>query len=670
MLAKFRKRTKAISILCSRSTAFTSLILSIISLQALAAVPNQTTDNTDDKITIAIESIMKNDLNSALAAAKQSVDPHYTKSIVELLHIYNNPNTIIPSKAMGFLQSYAWIPEEIFISKIERSINHETKPEEIITWFSYKKPTNNRSKFFFLHAQLKLNKANLVNNKIKQDLRTLWRNTEFSLDTENYIINEYKGIFTIDDLLQKIDHFIWNGNVSYAKKLVDLLPNTYQTLPKIKLTVTARPELLNKYLNSVTVKNDELIRYLYIKNLFSRKVDLSAIKSLTNIQPKSNFEKWWKLKNLAFREAVNNKNYSIAYSLTQNHGMETGASFADAEWYAGWVALEFLKKPDTAIKHFSNMYNGTKLANSKSKGAYWLARAYDIKKIKTQANHWYNEAAIYSSTFYGQLALAQIKGNTKYNYFNSYKDHKDRIIVKPDKNKIRKITLLAYHLFKANQKFLAYTIIDYIPTLNLERIDLEASAFFFSKRNLRPLAVELGKSTANRSFILIKEGYPTNLKIVNTALPKALYLAVIRQESNFDHTATSQAGARGLMQLMPQTAIKLAQTLQLPKDAYIYDPNANIRKGSTYLDQLYSKYGNIILTIAAYNAGPGNVKKWIDTIGDPRNMTILERVNWIETIPFAETRSYVKKVMENMVIYDSMLTSNHNAKTIIKFLEL
>ncbi len=661
---------RAVFNFCKNLARFSYLIFIMLSSEVIAYELRPKTGSTDDKVTIAIERIKKDDLSGALEVANQSNDPAYTKSIVELLRIYNCPTAIAPSKIAGFLKSYDWIPEELFIPKIERSISHETNPEEIRKWFAYREPVSNRGKFFLLHASIKLKKLNSSDAEAKTTLRQLWRSTELGVDAEDSIINEYKGIFTIDDLLQKIDHLIWNANFSFAKKLINLLPNTYQTLPRIKLIVAKNPELSRKYINNDSAKNDELIRYLYIKYLIRDKIDGPIFKLLTNIKPKSNFEKWWKLKNIAFREAINNKDYRAAYSITQNHGMENGMHFADAEWYAGWVALEFLKKPDLAIRHFLKMHERTKLANSKSKGAYWLARAYDSKNAKTEANTWYNEASMYSSTFYGQLALAKVKGTSRYNYFNSYKDHANKIVTKADTDKIRKITLFAYHLFKANQKLLAYNIIDYMPALNLERIDLEAAAFFFSKRDLRPLAVELGKASANRSFVLIKEAYPTDFKITNTALPKALYFAVIRQESNFDHTAVSSAGARGLMQLMPQTASKLARILNLPQDAYIYDPLANIRKGATYLDQLYSQYGNIILTIVAYNAGPGNLKKWINIMGDPRKMTLSERINWIESIPFAETRGYVKKVMENMVVYDSILTPNHNARTIIRFLEL
>jgi soluble lytic murein transglycosylase len=620
----------------------------------------------DPNIAAAISFAMKDDLASAVAAAERSGDPEFAKAAVEVLRIYNNPSKIALTKLKAFLKTHNWVPEEIFIPKIESSINYATNHDELVQWFDYKPPRTNRGKFFLLNANIRLRKADISKEEIRSKLRSLWRSTEFDSSTEEKIISEYKDVFTVDDLLKKIDFLIWNNNPAFAQKLATFLPSKYRPLAISKLEVAKHPERAYKYWGS----NDEFIKYIHLRNLSKTKVDKNFIKSLESIKPKGNYEKWWKLKNIGFREALNNKDFQAAYNLTQYHGLETGAAFADAEWYGGWIALEFLKNPDKAIAHFLPMYENTKLANSKSKAAYWLARAYFAAKNLEKATFWYKKASMYTSTFYGQLSLAESRGGVRYNYFDGNQELNKSLSTQADKDKTKKIVLLAYYLFKANYKMLAYNIIDHIPKLHLGRVDLEAAAFFFNKRDLRPLAVELGKSSANRSFILIKEAYPSNVKITNTILPKALYLAVIRQESNFDPLAFSSAGARGLMQLMPKTASVLASKLGLPKNAYAYDPNANILKGSTYLDQLYSQYGNMILTIAAYNAGPGNVQKWVKLFGDPRKMSVIQKINWIETIPFSETRNYVKKVLENMVIYDMMLVPSHNTRSIIKFLEL
>jgi soluble lytic murein transglycosylase len=387
-------------------------------------------------------------------------------------------------------------------------------------------------------------------------------------------------------------------------------------------------------------------------------------------RPSKHLDKWWKVKNGAMREALKQKDYGLAFALTQSHGLKEGTvDFADAQWYGGWIALSFLNDPNTAISHFKTMYEATKLANSKSKAAYWLAKAYDDMGDVRNADVWYHEASMYTATFYGQIAMTQCKMHSANYYFDGYKQYDAVINTHADSGKITKITMLAYHLFKAGQKALAYNIITYISSLNLDRMNLEAAARFFNKKQLFPLSVELGKAAANRSYIVIKGSYPHDLPVRKGLLDIWCYLAVIRQESNFDQNAQSPTGAKGLMQLMPGTAKSIAKKLGLPQQAYANDAKSNIMKGSAYLDQLYSKYGSIILAVAAYNAGPGNVAKWLDSIGDPRQYnTIEEKLNWIESIPFAETRNYIKKVIENMVIYNAMLSGSSDTNAIMQFM--
>lgn len=624
----------------------------------------------DSFLTKTIERAMNDDIYGAAQAAKKSSDPDYADSIIEVLRIYRAPSSIPLGDVAAFLKKHSWMPEEVFLPKIEKSINHNTAPEEVVEWFAYKEPTTPRGKFFLVHANLNLKKLNLDNEEVKSWLRQLWRSTQFDLDSEEYIIKRYKNIFTVDDLLKKIDQSIWNGNLTFAKKLISILPNSYHAPLLTKVAVAQKPSTARQYLKGEVNKADEFILYTYIKEELAAKNEATAFKYLVPYKPKSNFDKWWKLKNVAVRTALNSKNYKAAYAMCTNHGLTEGVEFTEAEWMAGWIALDFLDKPSVAAEHFERMLEKSKLANSRSKASYWLARSYEASDNSSESQKYFEEASMYSGTFYGQLAISRMHGSSKYNYFDSYKDHGRGDALQSDKDKIKKVTLLSYHLFKANYKSLAYKLIESIPNLNLDRTDMEAAAFYFTKRGLEPLAVELGKASANKSYITIKEGYPRNINISHNELPKSLYYAIIRQESNFDPIAVSPAGAMGLMQIMPETGRRLAQRLGLPKDGYARNPALNVRKGVAYLDQLHSQYGSLILTIAAYNAGPGNVKKWVEMYGDPSRFKSLDKkLNWIESIPFAETRNYVKKVLENMVIYDSMLSSNHNAKSIIKFLD-
>jgi soluble lytic murein transglycosylase len=187
----------------------------------------------------------------------------------------------------------------------------------------------------------------------------------------------------------------------------------------------------------------------------------------------------------------------------------------------------------------------------------------------------------------------------------------------------------------------------------------------FNNKELTPTRVQYTKYLANFTGPFVKNGYPYDLTIKDNQHIKSLYLAIIRQESNFDQSAVSSAGAIGLMQLIPPTAKSCAKVLGLPHNAFKRDPKANVAKGIYYLDCLVGNFENFIPAIAAYNAGEGAVKRWIIRYGDPSEITsIYEMIDWIESIPYAETRLYVKKVLENVVVYEKIFAPNRSYKDI------
>jgi soluble lytic murein transglycosylase len=172
------------------------------------------------------------------------------------------------------------------------------------------------------------------------------------------------------------------------------------------------------------------------------------------------------------------------------------------------------------------------------------------------------------------------------------------------------------------------------------------------KRN--DLAIQVAKLAIRQGVVLTVAGYPKLTVGRKFSVEQALIHAVIRQESAFDPKAISRAGARGLMQLMPATAKSVARQLKIhySKQKLTASPVHNVRLGSAYLGKLRDNYdGSLILTLAAYNAGPGNVRRWIKLNGDPRSFSSLDAIDWIESIPVSETRNYVQRVLENLTIY-------------------
>jgi soluble lytic murein transglycosylase len=196
-------------------------------------------------------------------------------------------------------------------------------------------------------------------------------------------------------------------------------------------------------------------------------------------------------------------------------------------------------------------------------------------------------------------------------------------------------------------------------TESLPREEIGSLGAFLASVDEPHLAVMVGKQAAQQGIVVTSAYYPVvDLGVANMPVPLELALAIARRESEFDPVVTSGVGARGLMQLMPGTAKDVARSLDLPysRDRLLTDPVYNARLGTAYLDELMATFdGNPIMVSAGYNAGPGRPLRWMSERGDPRRGQI-DIIDWIEHIPFDETRNYVMRVAESLPVYRARLS--------------
>lgn len=616
----------------------------------------------DVNFTRAVERAMQDKLAEAISFAEKAKYPKQALLAVESLMAFNNPKRFKPEHMMLVIEEHKWIPRDMFLRKMEKSFGIWSEAKEILFWFGKHEPSTNYGKFFMLHANIKDKVVDPSKPEVYTWLSDLWTSTVFDLKTEVEILKEYKHILRAKDLIQKIDFLIWEGRVDVAEALVKLLPEGKQSTYKATISFARNKK-------GRVAESNEFIKYnKLLESVKESKVGAKDV--LSKISKESRHQnKWWKVRNLAFREALSKKEYGLAYQIVKDHALKAGPEFVDANWYAGWVLLNFLGKADESLKYFEDMYNSSKFAGSRAKAAYWIARSYEGAGDYYKARDFYSEAAKYTASFYGQLALAKAGSHDAKSYF--FTQNVEGFGALEDSQEVAKRSaLLAFHLFQCGYKSLAYNIVENISGLDIAVSDVDKIAKFFIHHKLYPLAVRIGKGAADKSFVVVSGGYPYPFALPKGKLPKSCYLAIMRQESNFDIEATSHVGAKGLMQLMPETAKQIAKILGLPQNAYANDVSANIKKGMAYLDQMYEKYNSIVPAIAAYNAGPGNVGKWIEQFGDPRTFsTVEEIVDWIELIPFAETRQYVKKVIENMTIYNAMLNPESSTSDMLQILK-
>jgi len=362
-------------------------------------------------------------------------------------------------------------------------------------------------------------------------------------------------------------------------------------------------------------------------------------------------EAMWKERHIIARDLMQQKRYKEAYAIVQAHHLPaSGFAHAQAQWMAGWLALRFTGQPMKAFEHFDALYKNVETPISKSRGAYWAARASEAVGDTNTAMLWYQAAARYPTVFYGQLALDRIGRRANYIGLPETAATGDAFAQNP---KVRAAILL----YSAGLKDDAARFVDVLSD-DAEKglVRFSDVAELASRFQLPHYAVKIAKKAENKGHILLDAAFPNANQFTTRVAfaDKALLHGLIRQESAFHAHAVSSSGALGLMQLMPATAKETAQKAGMShsKEWLTVKPDYNVTLGSLYISQVLDRFnGSYPLAIAAYNGGPGRVSGWLKTYGDPRTMSNYDMIDWIESIPVYETRNYVHRVMESMYVY-------------------
>jgi soluble lytic murein transglycosylase len=359
---------------------------------------------------------------------------------------------------------------------------------------------------------------------------------------------------------------------------------------------------------------------------------------------------WWTERRLLARKLLDAKDYSRAYNIAAEHSAASEESRIEAEFHAGWIALRFLDDPALAAPHFETLALIARKPHSVARAAYWRGRVAEARG--EDGKFFYARAAAEIETFYGQLARAKLGDETI----------ALRTPPEASQGTARSEPIRAAELLFALGESDAgrQLALDSIHTLR-EPEQIAALSQVIERNSDAHTALVAGKEALHRGLAIDSLAYPINgvpeFSALGNSAPRPLVLAIARQESAFDATAHSGAGALGLMQMVPGTAKNAAHKAGVAYDEEKLksDPAFNAQLGAFHLGELMGEYGGShILTFAAYNAGGGNVRDWIEAYGDPRDPKV-DPIDWIERIPFTETRNYVQRIVENLQVYRARL---------------
>lgn len=370
---------------------------------------------------------------------------------------------------------------------------------------------------------------------------------------------------------------------------------------------------------------------------------------------------------LRMNAALKAGDVAAAYSAVANHGLTPGGTeFAEAESYAGWLALNKLRNPALAANHFARLDANVKSPVSKARAAYWRGRAAEAAGDPAQARAFYLLGAQHTTTFYGQLAAERTGSPQLAIMADPQPTAADRAELQ-GREVFRALRLLSSAGEKSLVKVFALHLGDTVQTPT-ELAVLMDGIKTMGEQELSMLAYRRG---AQRGIILHERGYPVrNPPSVAGGAEPAFVLAITRQESQFDPRVRSSADARGMMQLLPGTGRDMARRIGVSwEESQLWEPDYNMRLGSAYLGQVADRFsGSYVMAAAGYNAGPGRPGQWAAFCGDPRASTT-DPLDYIECIPFSETRNYVMNVLSNLQVYRARLAGGQAPITLSRDLK-
>lgn len=591
----------------------------------------------------AINNILDKDWNAARSNVIAAHDPALNKFYEWSLYCDTLENLPFDRIQQFIAQNPHWPNQNKLLATAERNMPANYPLSSIVTWFSAHPPVTGQG----IIRLMATGQAGLP------IINASWPSADMTLAEQKTIMQEYGRYIRRSAHESRLDYLLRAEAYTLSRGLAASLGSGYPQLVEARIALIEGKSNAQGLMNAVpsVLQNNSGFLLDKAKRLRKNNNDRGAISILSqdmNLASMTFPEDWWKERNIMARRAIEDGKYSEAYTIASRHGATEGAEYAEGEWLSGWLALRFLNKPSAAYTHFTNMYNKVETAISRARGAYWSGRAAEALGKKPEAQTWFYQAANYPHTYYGQIAQKHLKIATRAQMPAISTSNDTQYIASMD------LVQMAVLLHQTNNESLSTRFLNSAID-KLERpSEFQALATYLKRMGDMSGAYRVAKRASWKNIFLGDTAYPSLMKWIGPLnIDPSLAHGIIRQESQFDTTAQSPSGALGLMQLMPATAKEVARKRGWEHQTswLVSRPDHNILLGSAYLNDLLGRYNNSYpLAIAAYNAGPSRVNGWLEHFGDPRQGDI-NWIDWLELIPYTETRNYVQRVTEGIVTY-------------------
>ncbi len=558
----------------------------------------------------------------------------------------------------------------------ERAIDSATPSRAMLDWFKNHTPRTREGSIAWSRALFRAGNERKAIDMVRRG----WARFDMGRDDEEAYILEFGEYLEPEDHAARLDRLLWDNRRTAARRHRDRLGEGRRALADARLRLMGQKGGVDAAIERIPpwLENDPGLYYERVRWRRRKEMNADAAELLLRYSGElGRPARWWSEREILTRRFLRDGDPATAYRLVRSHGLINRAKRADAEFLAGWIALRFLDDPHAAFGHFSTLYDFVSYPISRARGAYWAGRAAEAAGKKEISKQWYRTAAGHNTTFYGQLAADRLDMDlppppgheTRIDAAEAEAFERDDLVrlarlliglkatrspaVTGDTDVDPARSPMAF-LASLDDKEALIPLLRHIAWRSETATEWVKAAKLARDAGRTEIAVYIARRAAQDGVLLRDLGYPTLVVDGELPLNPALLHALVRQESAFDPGAHSRAGARGLMQLMPATAKRVARDLAIKGHStsrLTDDPFHNLTLGSAYLDDMLTRYeGSMVMALAAYNAGPHRVKKWLGENGDPRR-SLDDSIDWIESIPFSETRNYVQRILETLPIY-------------------
>ncbi|WP_176037565.1 lytic transglycosylase domain-containing protein [Brucella tritici] len=556
-----------------------------------------------------------------------------------------------------------WPGTSVLRRNSERALFKENPtPAAVIATFGNTRPQTTEGMILLARAYVSTGDA----GKARGLLSPWWATQRLSADDEQKILKEFSGVLTREDHQRRILSSLYNDRMQSAKLLAG--PAQAQSLYNAFAAVSQKSPNAAKAIADVdrTWQGNAAYQFLKIRYLrraerYNEATDL-MLKAPHQAAALVDPDAWWIERRILSRELLDLGKPQLAYKLVSAHAAESPTMAAEAEFHAGWYALRALNQPKTAAPHFARIAEISSRPISASRAFYWLGRSAEAGS-GGDARDYYRRSAHFGTTFYGQLSAAKLSEKApELIYPRPTEADRARFAARPAVQAIRRLEQVGYSSRATTLYNQLSQELDSVGELALLAVMAERNENHY-------LALRVGKNAALRGLDVGALSHPLGAIPATANISgsgKALAYAIARQESEFNVGAVSKAGARGLLQLMPATAKSVATRngMSFSAPRLTSDAGYNATLGAHFLGEQLDRFnGSYVLTFAGYNAGPRRAAEWVEKYGDPRGKPIDQVVDWIERIPYSETRNYVQRVMENYEVYKARLTGSADIQT-------